>query len=297
MSREWFKTRERSSDFWLRLIRWIALHLGRPVARSLLWPITLFYFVLSPSAVRNSRIFLSRALGRKAGLIDVYRHLHSFASIILDRVYLLSGREDLLDVRIHNADDLHARVEQGQGCLLLGAHLGSFEVLRALGVHRKRFPLKVLMYADHNETITRLLNVLSPEVAETVIPLGRVDTLLKVKECLEQGDLIGMLGDRVAESDKQLECSFMGEPARLPAGPMLLAVTLRVPVILFFGLYRGGNRYDIHFELLTEAPDVPRAGRDEAIRALTCRYAARLEYYARQAPYNWFNFYDYWHKD
>lgn len=297
MSREWFKRRERSSDFWLRLIRWIALHLGRPVARSLLWPITLFYYVLSPSAVRDSRIFLSRALGRRAGFADVYRHLHSFASIILDRVYLLSGRDDLLDVRIHHAEDLHARVEQGQGCLLLGAHLGSFEVLRALGVHRKRFPLKVLMYPDHNQTITRLLNVLSPEVAETVIPLGRVDTLLKVKECLDQGDLIGMLGDRVAQSDKQVECSFMGEPARFPAGPMLLAVTLRVPVILFFGLYRGGKRYDIYFDLLTEVPDVQRADRDTVIQELTCRYAARLEYYARQAPYNWFNFYDYWHKD
>jgi predicted LPLAT superfamily acyltransferase len=297
MSREWIKTSERSSDFWMRLIRWIALHLGRPSARLLLWPITLFYYVVSPQAVRDSRRYLSRVLERKVGFVDVYRHLHSFASTILDRVFLLSGREDLLDVRIHNADDLHARVAQGQGCILLGSHLGSFEVLRALGVHQKRFPLRVLMYPDHNQTVTRLLNVLSPEVAETVIPLGRVDTLLKVKESLEQGELIGMLGDRVAESDKQLGCNFMGETARFPAGPLLLAVTLKVPVILFYGLYRGGNRYDIHFELLTEAPEVTRSERQGVIEELTCRYAARLEYYARQAPYNWFNFYDYWRKD
>ena len=297
MSREWINTSERSSDFWMRLIRWIALHMGRPAARLLLWPITLFYYVVSPQAVRDSRRYLGRVLQRKVGFVDVYRHLHSFASTILDRVFLLSGREELLDVRIHNADDLHARVDQGQGCILLGSHLGSFEVLRALGVHQKRFPLRVLMYPDHNQTVTRLLNVLSPEVAETVIPLGRVDTLLKVKESLEQGELIGMLGDRVADSDKQLECNFMGEMARFPAGPLLLAVTLKVPVILFYGLYRGGNRYDIFFELLTEAPEVTRTERQEVIEELTCRYATRLEYYARQAPYNWFNFYDYWRKD
>ncbi len=297
MSREWIKKTERSSDFWLRLIRWIALRLGRPAARLLLWPITLFYYVLSPRVVRDSRDYLGRVLERRAGFLDVYRHLHSFASTILDRVFLLSGREDLLDVRIHNADDLHARVDQGQGCILLGSHLGSFEVLRALGVHRQHFPLRVLMYPDHNQTITRLLNVLSPEVASTVIPLGQVDTLLKVRESLEQGDLIGMLGDRVAESDKQVECRFMGEMAQFPAGPLLLAATLNVPVILFYGLYRGGNCYDIYFELLTEAPEITRAQRQEFIKDLTCRYAARLEYYAQQAPYNWFNFYDYWHKD
>jgi predicted LPLAT superfamily acyltransferase len=297
MSRKWIHARERSSGFWMRLILWIALRLGRPTARLLLWPITLFYFLISPGSRHDSRIFLGRALGHRAGLRDAFLHHHTFASTILDRVFLLSGREALLDVRVHNAEVLNSKVEEGQGCILLGSHLGSFEVLRALAVHRRRFPLRVLMYPDHNQTITQLLNMLSPEVAETVIPLGQVDTLLKVKEALDQGDLVGMLGDRIAESDRQVECDFMGEAAQFPAGPMLLAVTLKVPVILFYGLYRGGNRYDIHFELLTEAPEITRKQRDAAVQGLTCRYAARLEYYARLAPYNWFNFYDYWHKD
>ncbi len=136
--------------------------------------------------------------------------------------------------------------------------------------------------------------MLSPDVAKTVIPLGQTDTLLRVKESLDQGELIGMLGDRVAESDKTLRCDVFGDTAQLPKGPMLLAVTLNVPVIFFCGLYRGGNRYDIHFELLTEAPNCTRKEREERIQALTEHYSQRLQYYARQAPYNWFNFYDYW---
>jgi hypothetical protein len=39
---------------------------------------------------------------------------------------------------------------------------------------------------------------------------------------------------------------------------------------------------------------LPRAERDAAIRQLAQRYAKRLEYYTHLAPYNWFNFYDYW---
>lgn len=296
MSRAWFEQKERSSEFWLRLIRWIALHLGRPVARLLLYPITFYFLIFNIRCQRASRDYLRKVLGRKPGWVDQYRHFHCFAATILDRVYLLTGREQLLDVRIHNAEVLLDKVNRQQGCILLGAHLGSFEVLRALAVHQRHFPLKVLMYVNHNETITRVLNVLSPEVAKTVIPLGQADTLLRVKESLDQGELVGMLGDRVAESDKMVRCQILGDEADLPQGPMLLAVALNVPVILFYGLYRGGNRYDIYFELLTEAPDVKRNEREATVEKLTRQYAARLEHYVHEAPYNWFNFYDYWIK-
>jgi predicted LPLAT superfamily acyltransferase len=296
MSRAWFEQKERSSEFWLRLIRWIALQLGRPAARLLLYPITFYFVIFNIRCRRASRDYLRRVLGRRPSLIDQYRHFHCFAATILDRVYLLTGREQLLDVRIHNAEVLLGRVNNQQGCILLGAHLGSFEVLRALAVHQRHLPLKVLMYASHNETITRILNVLSPEVAKTVIPLGQVDTLLRVKESLDQGELVGMLGDRVAESDKTVRCHILGGEAELPQGPMLLAVALKAPVILFCGLYRGGNRYDIYFELLTDAPDVSRSERKMAVENLTGQYARWLEHYAREAPYNWFNFYDYWRK-
>lgn len=296
MSRSWFETRERSSDFWLKTICWIALHLGRSVARFLLWPITLYFFLFSRGAVTHSRSYLERVLDRKPSVSDVFRHLHSFASTILDRVFLLSGRDNELDIQIHAPEVLLDRVDAGEGCILLGSHLGSFEVLRALGVHRKHLPLRVLMYADHNQMITRLLHALSPEVADTVIPLGRTDTLLRVKEALDEGEMVGMLGDRVAESDKQVDCQFLGEATQFPAGAMIMALTLKVPVVLFYGLYLGGNRYEIHFELLTEAPDVSRAERQAFVQEMTCRYASRLEYYARKAPFNWFNFYDYWHK-
>jgi predicted LPLAT superfamily acyltransferase len=294
MSRAWLEQQERSSEFWLRLIRWIALNMGRPVARLFLYPIAIYFLIFSIKARRASKDYLRRVLGRSPGFVDQFRHFYYFAATILDRVYLLSGQEGLLDIRIHNEEVLLEKVDSGNGVILLGSHLGSFEVLRALAVHQQHFPLKVLMYADHNEMVTRMLSVLSPEVAETVIPLGKPNTLLRVKESLDRGDLIGILGDRIAESDKHVECNILGGKTKLPAGPMLLAVTLKVPVVLFYGLYKGGRRYDIHFELLTEAVAVSRVERESTINDLTRRYAERLEFYAKQEPYNWFNFYDYW---
>ena len=90
---------------------------------------------------------------------------------------------------------------------------------------------------------------------------------------------------------------FLGKPALFPTAPWLIASVLKVPVCLAFGLYHGGNRYSLEFETFADAIDIPRQQRKTAVAALIQRYAARLEHYARQAPYNWFNFYDFWGSD
>jgi predicted LPLAT superfamily acyltransferase len=66
------------------------------------------------------------------------------------------------------------------------------------------------------------------------------------------------------------------------------------PVVLMLGLYRGGNRYDVYFEELTDIRQTDRAQRDRALEQAVQNYVTRLEHYCRLAPYNWFNFHDVW---
>jgi predicted LPLAT superfamily acyltransferase len=294
MSRAWFSQRERSSAFWLRTIIWIARNLGRPVARAFLYPITAYFVLSSPVTRKASGQFLTLALERKVGWRDIYRHHHCFASVILDRVYLLAGRESLLDIQVHGYEMALQQLAKGKGAILLGSHLGSFEALRVLGLLDEKLSLKVLMIKDHNQMITQLLHMLNPEVANSVIPVGQADTFLKVKEALDNQEMIGMLGDRVVDSDRNARCLFFDKYAGFPLGPLQLAAALKVPVILFYGVYEGSNRYNVYFELLTPGIDVPREQRMDEVKKLTCKYARQLELKARQAPYNWFNFYDYW---
>jgi len=103
-----------------------------------------------------------------------------------------------------------------------------------------------------------------------------------------------MLGDRVSSGDKTTQCQFLGAPAIFPAGPILLAAIMHCPVILFFGLYRGGKRYEIYFEHFAEEITLDRDRRTEDVQHWVQRYAERLEHYACLAPYNWFNFYSLW---
>ncbi len=294
MSRYWMRQPERGSRVLIRLIVWIARRLGRRVTRVLLYPISFYFLAFSRTSRMASRGFLAVALGRKARLGDLFRHYHTFASVILDRVFLLAPNGGRFDVRVHGEAVVMDRYQRGKGLILLGSHLGSFEVLRAQGVLGKQLPVKVLMYDRNAAKVNTVLNAINPAITRTVIPVGRADTLLRAKQAVDEGALLGILGDRLTSDDRAVACRFFGAQASFPGGPLLLAALLRVPVVLAFGIYRGGARYDIHFELLTDRVAVEGADRMEDVRRWTQAYATRLEHHCRQAPYNWFNFYDFW---
>ena len=290
----WVDLHERGTPASLEAIAWIALRLGRWIARLLLYPVIVYFIITADAARRASYEFLKRARGRSVYWWHAFRHFYCFAATILDRVYLLRGEFERFRVTIHGRELLQRQIETGKGGILLGSHLGSFEVLRALGVIKRSFPLKVLMDTAHNRNITRFFDALNPGIASTVIAPDRPDTLIRVRESLDVGCFVGMLGDRVFGAEKTTRCQFLGGPATFPAGPVVLAAMMHCPVTLFFGLYRGRNRYEIYFEHFADEIVLDRDHRADEIQSWMQRYAARLEHYARIASYNWFNFYPLW---
>jgi len=290
----WLARKERGSRAAMRLMKWVALRCGRGMARALLYPVCAYFLAFSPRARAASREYLARVLGRVPGLRDLWRHYFAFASTVLDRVFLLDGRFECFDIEIRGAELLERTLRQGRGCLLLGAHLGSFELLRAAGLLQRGLPVNVVMYEDNAANIAEVLGSLQPGIDSRVIVPGQVDTVLRIGERLARGEIVGMLGDRRAGSEKSVVCPFFGRDVAFPQGPLLLAHTLRVPVVLFFGLYEGGARYVVHFEPFCDEYPEDRARRAAWIEQWMRRYAERLEHFCRVAPYNWFNFYDFW---
>ncbi len=300
MSYAWRNLQEHSSPFALKLIRWIALHLGRPVARLLLYPISGYYFLFAKHQRRASRLYLRRVLNKEPSWLDVVRHIFCFASTILDRIYLITGQFDKLQIAFPTENMPLKFSSNGSGCLLLGSHLGSFEVLRSYAVKKCPLPIKILMHEGQTPMVMHMFNALNPKVAETIIPLtGGMNSLLEVKEALANGYAVGMLGDRIAgdATEKTVLCKLLGGVVAMPTAPIVIAAALKVPLIVFFGLYLGGNRYEIHFELLAERIDLSRHNRQQELQQWTQRYVDLLEKYMLAAPYNWFNFYDYWQDD
>jgi len=290
----WATRPERGSAAIIRGAVRLALALGRPAAWLLLYAVSLYFMGVSAVDRAASRQYLRRALGREPGLADVFRHFHSFATTILDRVYLLNDQYDRFEVRVHGEEIVADMLARGEGCLLVGAHLGSFEIVRFVGRAARALRVALVMYEGNTRTLNAALDAINPDLAMRVIALGSIDSMLQVENALAGGEFVGMLADRAIEGESTIACPFLGAPARFPAGPFRIAVMLGRPVVLMFGIYRGGNRYEVYFERL--AGSGPGAGKDRnrVIGEMLRQYVARLEHYCRIAPYNWFNFYDYW---
>ena len=299
MTQSWQGHKEHSTPVALKSIRWIALNLGRSAARLLLYPITLYYLVFATAQRRSSKRYLARVLQRKPTMLDVARHIHCFASTILDRVYLMTGQFEKLDITFPPENLPLKYSQRGTGCILLGSHLGSFEVLRSYAIKKCPLPIKILMYEGQNPMIVKILNALNPNLSEMIIPIGAPDSLLQVKDAVDAGCAVGMLGDRVMEEKKEktVTCKLLGGEVTLPVAPILIAASLNVPIIVFFGIFKGGNRYQLHFQLLADNIQLNREQRQQDIQRWMQQYANILEEQMIAAPYNWFNFYDYWQEE
>jgi predicted LPLAT superfamily acyltransferase len=296
----WKRRPEGGSRAALALIVAIARHGGRGLARLLLYPITLYFLLVRGPERRASRDWLSRVQGRRVGTWAVARHIHTFAATILDRIYLLGGQDARFDIRVHGLATLAALLDAGRGALLFGSHLGSFDALRMLSRQRPGLQVRIVLDRGQNPVLTGIFDSLDPAMARAVIDGGRpgVEIALEIQQALEQGALVALLVDRAQPHEDTIAVPFLGRPAVFPVTPWRLAAALHAPVLLCFGLYRGGRRYDLHFEHFhdpaVEGPPRPRGARGEWLRGQVAAYARRLEHHARQAPRNWFNFYDFW---
>jgi predicted LPLAT superfamily acyltransferase len=291
----WAARRERGSPVMVQLMLRLTFGLGWPVGNVLLYPITFYFFMFSRGARNASSHYLGRVLGRPVTGRDVFRHLFTFASVLLDRLFLLSNRLQHFQFDATGIGHVTSALEQGHGCVLLGSHLGSFDVLRAFA-RQSPVPVRILMHRANGGGYSQLTERLDPTLADATIEIGTPEAMLRVRESLARGEMVGILADRAPTGQKMVTVPFLGDAASLPAGPFMLCAALGVPIVLFFGVRTGARRYDVHFEPFAERIVQPRPRRAEDVMGWVRRYAERLESHCRSYPFNWFNFYDFWER-
>jgi predicted LPLAT superfamily acyltransferase len=295
VSASWRDRPEAGSAFALRLTVWAALFFGRTLAQ----PVLMFaaaYFLLTRRAERNaSRAFLARVSGRPASLVQVFKHFFNFARVTVDRIYFLAGRADRISVEISGHKVMEDIVANGSGCVLLGSHFGSIEASRSQSLIHDGLRVHLVLDRSVSQKLVEQFEALNPEFGELLIDTGGASASLglEIAEVLRKGDWVALLGDRYRPGDRTVNCEFLGERARFPAGPFAIAATFKVPVVAVFAACENG-RYKLHCELLEERVELPRATREAALQAVVQRYADRLAHHAKSSPYNWFNFYDFW---
>jgi predicted LPLAT superfamily acyltransferase len=292
---QWMGNRERGSSALLRLMVLVSLRLGRRASRFVLYGIALYFFLFAPAARRSSRRYLRLALGRAPTPADGFRHVLYFATCIHDRVYLVKRQYERFRITIDGEQEMRAQLASGSGAFLLGAHLGSFEVLRSVGHRQPGLDVAMAMYEHNARKINAMMAAVDPQAKADIIPLGEIDAMLRVADRLDRGGFVGVLADRTLSDEPLQSVRLLGERAQLPMGPMRAAAIMRRPVFFMAGLYRGANRYHVVFEPIADFSTTPAGQRESAIAGAIENYAAILDRYCRSDPSNWFNFFDFWH--
>ncbi len=285
----------------IRFVVALATLFGRRLAGAFLAVLATYYALASGRVRRASRTFLRRA-GADASLPSVVRHVRFFARVALDRFFFLRGRFGPFAVERVGHEHIMRLARDKRGALLLGSHLGSFEAMRAVAADYD-VPLNVVADFANAERVNGVLAQLAPNHGVRLIALDptRADSALAIRDCIQRGELVAILGDRTVAvapqakaASRNVTVDFLGAPAELPMGPYLLAHVLDCPVYLVFCLFEEPNRYVLHCEPFADSIRLARSDRAASAQEHAQRYADRLAHYARLAPYNWFNFYDFW---
>ncbi len=302
----WTGVAERGSIAWLHAIRAFYRGFGRGASVALLTPIVAYFFLTGGHIRRASRDYLRtlwatprgrEALGEKPGNRQIFGHIHAFAENILDRMIVWSGDEKRITIENHGHELVDALVKEGRGAILLSSHLGSFDMLRLLSA-KSGIVLNVLMFTRHAVRINAFFEKLQAGRNLRLIRFepGSLEAAFEMRAAIERGEFVGILGDRVWESelDRTLRVPFLGREARFPLGPFLLQGVLGCPMLHTICVRTGPGHYTATTREFAPAGAVPRLERAKHAEQLVAKNAAALEEGCYQAPYQWFNFFEFW---
>ncbi|HDZ8830625.1 TPA: glycosyltransferase family 2 protein [Aeromonas dhakensis] len=301
----WSRTPERGSLLGMQIMLASYRLLGRRGFSLLLYPVIGYFWLTGRAQREASRAYLAR-LEAFAGAQGValpteprssFRHFLRFGEAALDK--LAGWRGDITEqqVELMGAEHYQAAINSGKGVLLLGSHLGDLELCRALGSRKQGLRINALVFTRHAARFNALLKQINPDSHLNLIQVQELgaDTAILLKEKLEQGEWVVIVGDRtsVTREKRVIWADFLGAPAPFPLGPFVLSSVLGCPVYLMFGLKEQG-RFRVHFEPFADGQPLPRQGRQQILASRVQAYADRLQHHCLRAPLDWFNFFDFW---
>ncbi|MDN3614366.1 glycosyltransferase [Vibrio gallaecicus] len=304
----WSRTQERGTVLGIKLLLAIYTLLGRKVFNVILHLVMRYYHLTGTRArtASDQYLFQLKAYAEQQNIelpkdLTSYNHLLSFGHTMLDKLAAWKGDFSVDNLSIHGQDQFESMVENKQGVLILGSHLGNIELCRALGRRHSHIKINALVFTEHAERFNSVMKAVNPSSDLNLIQVSSMgpDTAILLQQKLEQGEWIVIVGDRTSTSkeSRSVWANFLGKEAPFPQGPFMLASVLKAPVFLLFGL-RDDNKtkphFNVYFEHFSDKIVLPRKTREQSLQEVVQQYANRLQHYTLKAPLQWYNFFNFW---
>ncbi|WP_261903743.1 glycosyltransferase family 2 protein [Vibrio fortis] len=304
----WSRTQERGTVLGIKLLLMIYTLLGRGVFNLILKGVMRYYHLTGKRAREASEHYLHtlKLYAEQHNIdlpnnLDSYHHLLSFGHTMLDKLAAWKGDFSVDNLTIHGQDQFESMVENEQGVVILGSHLGNIELCRALGRRHSHIKINALVFTEHAERFNSVMKAVNPNSDLNLIQVSSMgpDTAILLQQKLEQGEWIVIVGDRTSTSkeSRSVWAEFLGQEAPFPQGPFMLASVLKAPVFLLFGLRDDSSKkphFNVYFEHFSDKIVLPRKTREQTLQQVVQQYADRLQHYTLKAPLQWYNFFNFW---
>jgi len=319
-SEHWSHQSEKAAGYWqLKFLLFLFRIFPVFILRIIAFPVGFFYFIFSKKTRIESRRFLQRtaqfiedpALAKKCrGVFAPLRHIISFSLSLIEKIQSWDGRFKFKNVHFQDDDinDLINLLEEGKGAFLVFSHLGNSELLRGVlnldktGVSRK-ISLTAIMDTKVTAHFNKMLKELNPQSGMDIIGADEIgpETAVLLEDRLASGGMAAIAGDRTsAAGGKNIMIPFFETEAPFPAGVFYLVSLMKYPVYFVFGLRRKClsliPQYNMHVHKSTVSFECSRKERMERSALLAGSYVSLLETYCKKYPFQWYNFFDFWHK-
>jgi len=298
----WAGIAERGSYWGLHFLLFIYRLLGRRFCLAIMFPVVFYFFVTGHVQRRASRDYLRRLwrcghLHERPSVFTSFCHFMSFGSSVLDKIAAWSGHIPVSSLDYATSEIFGEIEARGRGVVIITAHIGNPEVMRAMALHFRSIHINVLMHTNNAQLFNGLIQKIQPGAKMRVIPVtsvGPAEAML-LADAIARGEWVVIAGDRVPVLDgtRTVSVPFLGEDAPFPQGPYILGAILKAPTYLLFCV-RDKARYRISLTRFADPIYLPRGDRINAIAQCATLFAKALEECVVRAPLQWFNFYPFW---
>ena len=285
--------KSKGTPFGYRIFVSILKHSGVAPAYLLLRLVVLYYFFFSYKSSKHIFHYFHKKLHYSwfLSLPMLYKNYYRLGQTIIDKVVVMSGIDNKFTYHFDGEENLRKITALQRGGLLLSAHLGNWEIagflLKRLGTR-----INIVMFDGEHQQIKKYLEGVTGKRNMNIIVIKEdLSHIYSISEALKNNELVCIHADRFIEGNKTMMSNFLGEAARFPAGPFVLATTFKVPVSYVFAFKETGKHYHLYASSIKECDNLSK---EAAMQQMLNEFVAEMEEKVKRYPEQWFNYYNFW---
>lgn len=289
MTTEW-KGKSRGTVFGYKIFVFFIKKVGLGSAYFILYFVAAYFCFFALSSSKSIYYYLNKRLKypRFKSIFKIFQSYYIFGQTIIDKVAISSGLRNKFTYEFDGVELINQTLKEKKGGILISAHLGNFEIAEHFFGELEENAAISLLTTDIEHTAIKnyLDSVTSKSNIKFIFIKEDLSHIFQINAALARNEIVCITGDRYFEGSKYLTQDLLGQEARFPSGPFMLASRLKVPVLFVYVMKETNTHYHLY------ARKAKAKHRDA--KELLKEYTESLQWMLDKYPLQWFNYFDFW---